>query len=63
MANPTRLTRVVPASSSCAGSTVDGVRVVTKNTGRVRCVEYMLHHDPEGIPRAVCLYAWTVAAE
>ncbi len=48
MANPTRLTRVVPASSSGAGLTVDGVRVSPGTV--VGCAAYMLHHDPEVFP-------------
>ena len=48
MANPTRLTRVVPASPHGAGFTVDGVRVSPRTV--VGCAAYMLHHDPEVFP-------------
>ena len=48
MANPTRLTRVVPPSSSGVGFTVDGMRVPPKTV--VGCAAYMLHHDPEVFP-------------
>lgn len=48
MANPTRLTRVVPASSSAAGFNVDGVHVSPRTV--VGCAAYMLHHDPDVFP-------------
>ena len=48
MANPTRLTRVVPAFPSGAGFTVDGVQVSPGTV--VGCAAYMLHHDPEVFP-------------
>ena len=48
MANPTRLTRVVPASSSAAGFNVDGVHVSSRTV--VGCAAYMLHHDPDVFP-------------
>ena len=48
MANPTRLTRIVPASSSGADFIVDGVRVLPGTV--IGSAAYMLHHDPEVFP-------------